>query len=711
MHSDVAATAPGTIPDQTTSRAGQTLAYSIAIFLGAFLLFQVEPLIAKIVLPWFGGVASVWAVCLLFFQCVLLFGYLYAHLLTTRVASRWQGWVHGALLAASLVVLPILPNPALKPSPSADPAGRILLILTLTIGLPYLLLSATSPLLQAWFARQSSGDTPYRFYSLSNAGSMLGLITYPILVEPRVLTRSQAIGWSVAYAAFAVLCAWIGLKASRPAAEEERRDQTDYKPGRMSQFLWVALAACGSALLLSVTNEISANVAAVPFLWVLPLSLYLLTFIICFSGSRWVPHAFFLRLLVVALGGMTYALETQTVDIPLVYMVSIFCGGMFACCMVLHGQLAKIKPTTSHLTSYYLMISLGGAIGSLLVVLVSPRVFNAIYELPISIGACAVLVPLALWHDRTSLLHGRFQLVTRLLAAALALAIVISLGVAEYKQASGYRVAVRNFYGLLRVTDLLSDKVPVDDNGAPIGDLEYRELTNGTIQHGTQWHNARLRTIPTTYYAAETGIGIALNSLGVVRPLHVAVIGLGTGTIAAYGHPGDRYTFYEINPLDVEIANNQFSYLRESPATINIVMGDARLSLERQEPQHYDIIAVDAFSGDSIPTHLLTTEAFQLYFRHINPGGILAVHISNRYLDLEPVVQGAAAAVGKACMTIENDDDEQTGQFSATWVLVSDLPTLLQNNDIKTAGKILVNAANERPWTDNYSSIFPLLKK
>jgi SAM-dependent methyltransferase len=692
-------------------RPAQTLAYSLAIFLGAFLLFQVEPLIAKIVLPWFGGVASVWAVCLLFFQCVLLVGYLYAHLLTTRVAPRWQGWVHAGLLATSLAVLPILPNPMWKPSPETDPAGRILLILALTIGLPYLLLSATSPLLQAWFARRSQGDAPYRFYALSNAGSMLGLITYPVLVEPRVLTRTQAIGWSVAYAACAALCAGIALTAPHRATAEAGKEEIDDKPGRVTQVLWIALAACGSAMLLSVTNEISSNVAAVPFLWVLPLSLYLLTFIICFSGSRWVPHKFFLRLLVVALGGMTYALETQTVDIPLVYMVSIFCGGMFVCCMVLHGQLAKIKPAAARLTSYYLMISLGGAIGSVLVVLVAPHAFNAIYELPITIGACAVLVPVAMWHDRTSLLHGHFQMVTRLLATALALAIVVSLFVSERKQASGDRVAVRNFYGLLRVRDLRSDKVPVDDNGAPIGDLEYRELTNGTIQHGTQWHNERLRMIPTTYYASETGIGITLNALGVVRPLRVGVIGLGTGTIAAYGHPGDHYTFYEINPLDVEIAKNEFSYLRESPATIDIVMGDARLSLERQPPQQFDVLAVDAFSGDSIPTHLLTTEALRLYFRHINPGGILAVHISNRYLELEPVVQGAAARIGKACMTVDNADDEQTGQFAATWVLVSDLQTLLQNPEIKTAGKILVNAENERPWTDDYSSIYPLLRK
>jgi SAM-dependent methyltransferase len=284
------------------------------------------------------------------------------------------------------------------------------------------------------------------------------------------------------------------------------------------------------------------------------------------------------------------------------------------------------------------------------------------------------------------------------------------LFVAERKQVDGDRAAVRNFYGLLRVRDLLSGKVPIDDNGAPIGDLEYRELTNGTIQHGTQWHDPRLRTIPTTYYAEETGIGIVLNALGVVRPLHVGVIGLGAGTLAAYGHPGDRYTFYEINPLDVEIANNQFSYLRESPATIDIVMGDARLSLERQQPQHFDVLAVDAFSGDSIPTHLLATEALRLYFQHLNPGGILAVHISNRYLDLEPVVHGAASRLGKACMTVENGDDEQRGQFAATWVLVSDMPTLIQNPQIKTAGKILVNANHARPWTDDYSSIFPILK-
>lgn len=692
------------------SRSGTTAAYAVAIFLGAFLLFQVEPLIAKAVLPWFGGVASVWAVCLLFFQCALLVGYLYAHLLTSRVRAEWQGWVHAALLAASLAVLPILPNPAWKPSPETDPAGRILLILAVTIGLPYLLLSATSPLLQAWFARASKGDTPYRFYALSNAGSMLGLITYPVLVEPRVATRSQAIAWSIAYALFAAICAGIGLTAPKPAPAEQPTQEPAEAPDRLTRFLWVALAACGSALLLAITNQISENIAAVPFLWVLPLSLYLLTFILCFSGGRWVPRGIFLRLLIVALGGMTYALETQTVDIPLVYLVSIFCGCLFVCCMVLHGELARAKPEPAYLTSYYLMISLGGAVGAIFVVLIAPHVFTSVAELPVSIAACALLVPLAVWRDRGSVLHGRFAWPARTLAAALALAMVISLFIGLRKQAEGQRAAVRNFYGLLRVRDLLADKVPVDDHGAPIGDMQYRELTNGTIQHGTQWHSPRLRTIPTTYYSEETGIGIVLNALGVVRPLRVGVIGLGAGTLAAYGHPGDRYTFYEINPLDVEIANNQFSYLRESPATIDIVMGDARLSLERQPPQHFDVLAVDAFSGDSIPTHLLTTEVFRLYFQHLKADGILAVHVSNRYLELEPVVQGAAARLGKAAMAVENADDPQTGQYAATWVLVSDLPVLLRDPQIRTAGKILVNAEHERPWTDNYSSIFPLLK-
>jgi hypothetical protein len=706
-----AAESPISVDAVAPRPARQTAAYALAIFLGAFLLFQVEPLIAKMVLPWFGGVASVWAVCLLFFQCVLLLGYLYAHLLTSRVPAGAQGWVHAALLAASLAALPILPNPAWKPLPETDPAGRILLILALTIGLPYLLLSATSPLLQAWFARGSKGDTPYRFYALSNAGSMLGLITYPVLVEPRVVTRSQAIAWSVAYAVFVALCAGIGLSAPKPAPTAEQTAEDVAAPDRTSKFLWVALAACGSALLLAITNQISENVAAVPFLWVLPLSLYLLTFILCFSGAKWTAAGFFLRLLIVALGGMTYALETQIVDIPLVYVVSIFCGGLFVCCMVLHGQLAKIKPAASHLTSYYLMIAFGGALGSVFVVLVAPRAFNAIYELPIAIAACAVLVATTLWRDRTSLLHGSFAWTARLLTVSLVLALTISLVVAERKEVRGLRASVRNFYGLLRVRDLVSTKVPVDDRGAPIGDLQYRELTNGTIEHGTQWHSPRLQMIPTTYYSEETGIGIVLNALGVVRPLRVGVIGLGAGTLAAYGHPGDRYTFYEINPLDVEIANHQFSYLRESPATVNIVMGDARLSLERQEPQHFDVIAVDAFSGDSIPVHLLTTEAFRLYFQHLKTDGILAVHISNRYLELEPVVQGAAARIGKAAMSVENADDEQTGQYAATWVLVGDLPVLLRDQQIRTAGKILVNAEHERPWTDNYSSIFPLLKK
>jgi SAM-dependent methyltransferase len=692
-------------------RPGPKLIYGLAIFCSAFLLFQVEPLIAKIILPWFGGAAAVWTTCLLFFQVVLLLGYLYAHLLTRAFRPRTQGWVHIALLAASLLALPILPKDSWKPSGLEDPTLRVLLILALTVGGPYFLLSATSPLLQAWYVRARTGAAPYRFYALSNAGSMLALLSYPVLIEPATSSSHQAFGWSIAYAVVAVLCTIVALSRRSEAVAVEPPEAVP-RPDWKTQALWVALAACGSALLLAVTNHITQNIASVPFLWVIPLSLYLLSFILCFEGRAWYRRNFFLRLLGVALGGMTYALAPDFANAPLYVLIPLYCSGLFVCCMFCHGELALLKPHPAHLTSFYVMCSLGGAMGAVFVALLAPRIFSGYYELHVAMATCAILVLVVYGRGPGSKAHkGRWQL-ARLVLLFLAGAIIASLYVTALQQAANARLMVRNFYGVLRVIDQVAPNVVLLQGKAGQAlddDPRYRKLMNGTIDHGLQFFAPARSRQPTSYYGPDSGVGLALTIAGKRGPLRVGAIGLGAGTIAAYGRPGDHYIFYEINPLVVQVANQEFTFLRDSAARIDVLLGDARLSLERESPQGFNVLVVDAFSGDSIPVHLLTREAFALYFRHLEPDGVLAVHVSNKHLFLQPVVAGAATKLNKEAVIVNSADDGRKGIYHATWILVGSREGFFGQPEIEKAGKPLTGS-RQQSWTDDYSSLFRILK-
>lgn len=747
---------------ESTSTARKTAIYALAIFLSAFLLFAVEPMIAKMIVPWFGGSASVWTVCLLFFQTALLAGYGYAHLVSRLRPSR-QAWVHLAVIAVSLVSLPIIPNAAWKPNGIVQPELRILLVLAATIGLPFFVLSSTGPLLQAWWSRilhpsqyqarvghpeadlgHPRAGNPYRFYALSNLGSMLALLSYPVLIEPYLRTRVQAVSWSIAYAMAVVLCgiiAWGARGGSEPVAADGALADP---PSGALRLLWVSLAAVASALLLAITNHISQNVAAVPFLWIAPLSLYLLSFIVCFDSPRWYQRSVFLRLLGVALGGLAYVLSDRFDKTPLVILIPMFCGFLFVCCMFCHGELARLKPHPKYLTSFYLTVALGGALGSVFVALIAPRVFTGMTELPIAVGACAVLAVVVVARDPTGIFrageqdviadrrlsiddsgntnpgqnrarigHSSFRHPVMWVIAAIAVAIVVSL-VVKGRESNEYTVFKgRNFYGMLRVYNYLADLPPqIPPNPSDIfapPDPRYRELVNGTISHGIQFLIPSMRRFATTYYSTNSGVGVALVEEGKRGPLRVGVIGLGAGTLASYARPGDTYRFYDINPLVINVAQHEFTFVRDSMATTDIVPGDARLSLERESPQNFDVLVVDAFSGDSIPVHLLTLEAFKLYFKHMRPGGVLAVHVSNRYLDLVPVVRGAAEALGKKMVVVENAPDETHEIFASTWVLVSDheLPYQAQ---LFRAGLVTVSHGRNVLWTDDYSSVWKVLK-
>jgi hypothetical protein len=680
--------------------------FAVTIFTSAFLLFQVQPMIAKIILPQMGGAASVWLICLLFFQTILMLGYAYADVLTRAVPDKLQRWIHAALLGGSLIFLRFLLHISRNLAPQASPEERVLLLLVSTVGFPYFLLSSTSPLLQAWYAQAVNAGAPYRFYALSNAGSLLALLSYPLALEPHLSSSHQAMGWAAAYATFALLSGVTAFSCRAPILKIRLNSAAG--PSWKKLTLWVCLAGCGSALLLAITSHISQNIAPVPLLWIIPLTIYLLTFILCFEGRNWYRRLFFLRLLAVALGAMTYALSPDFSNLPVRVLVPLFCGGLFVGCMVCHGELARLRPDADHLTTFYLMCSLGGVLGAFFVAIAAPHLFGGFYELPITLGFCTVLVLLILYRDPESPFHRARWSLTWLGVVALGGAIMVGLLLDIRGQAAGTRTMVRNFYGVLRVRDqqMQVENNDDDDGGTSHRIISYRRLINGTITHGLQFLSPEMRDEPTTYYSRGSGVGIAFEAAGRKGPLNVGAIGLGAGTIAVYGGPVDRFTFYEINPLVVEIANQEFAFLHDSAAQVTINIGDARLVLQSQPGQTYDLLVVDAFSGDAIPIHLLTREAFALYFRHLKHDGLLLVHVSNKHLDLPPVVLGSAESLGKNALLIDNGPDRKHGISSATWVAVGKGPLF---DELRSTGKPLESSRREF-WTDDYSSLLPILK-
>jgi SAM-dependent methyltransferase len=729
--------------------------YAVTIFLSAFLLFQVQPLIGKWILPWFGGGPAVWTTCMLFFQTVLLAGYAYAHLVRTRLGERGQGLVHVGLLVAAALLLPVGPSAGWKPVEAGDPTWRILAVLAIGAGLPYFALSATSPLLQAWFSTAHPGRSPYRLYALSNVGSLLALASYPFVIEPLLRLRVQSWAWSAGFVAFGVLCgacavrAWRVRPAADPAASPDlggagggatggcaggggatggcagggcaaggdcgaiaadaclSAAAAAARPAAGTRLLWLALAACGSVMLLAVTNEMCLQVGVVPFLWVLPLGMYLLSFILCFESERIYWRPVFWPLLMAAAGGMIWLLF-ENVDAPIFWQIVGYGGGLFVCCMVCHGELARLKPHPRYLTSFYLTASAGGALGGVLVTLVAPLVFPAYFELHVGLWACFALAIVAFWHER-SLRPGRRRRwvvpVFALGGAAVLAGVVVGLSLAIRQELEDAVSTTRNFYGVLQVIEYDGDNP----------DLTSHVLLHGRIMHGRQYEAEPLRRLPSTYYGVNSGVGLTVMNRRPGGPLKVGVVGLGAGTLAAYGHTGDTYRFYEINPAVRRLATSRFTYLGDSAARCEVVLGDARLSMEREPPQAYDVLALDAFSGDSIPVHLLTAEAFEVYRRHLKPDGVLAVHISNRFLDLQPVVLALAGRFGMAAAVIDDEteyDEENCAELSSsTWVLVTGDKYFLQHEVILNAtAPPEKDPPAPRLWTDDYSDLFGILR-
>jgi len=673
--------------------------YATTIFLSAFLLFQVQPLIAKLILPWFGGSAAVWTTCMLFFQVLLLAGYVYSHALMGIRRPATQRIIHCVLLGICVLLLPIVPDAAWKPVDGADPTLRILGLLAFSVGMPYFVLSTTGPLVQAWYARSHIGAYPYRLFALSNFGSLLALLSYPLLVEPWLSAYWQTIAWSSGFALFALVCATLAWKSTGGLAAVASSDTSSHAaPTAGLKIWWAALAACASTLLLAFTSHLSLNIAPIPFLWVLPLLLYLLSFIVCFEAPRWYRRDVYFTLLVAGLAGVTYTLAPGHLHPPVYVMVPLYAVTLFCACMVCHGELARAKPHPQYLTGFYLQLALGGALGGLFVGLVAPQLFNDLYELPLGLVALATLSFAALYRDRASVLHRRFALPSQAFAAALvtAMAGTLAWSYGVFSKGGTNASAVRNFYAVLKV----------EDSG--VGEDATRELKHGTIQHGSQFLDAGRRAWPTTYYGPMSGVALAIKSTAAAR--RIGVVGLGVGTLATYGRAGDVMRFYEINPQVVDLAKQQFGFLNDSKAGIEVALGDARLTLEREQPQQFNVLAVDAFSSDSIPVHLLTVEAFRAYVRHLKPGGILAIHVSNRYLDLLPVVARAARELSLELRQVYSAENYEIGVFSADWLLLSPAAAAFDNDTLRSVAKPLEAQADIRLWTDDYSDVYGILK-
>ncbi len=673
---------------QFRSRRFDLALFAATIFISAFLLFSVEPLVAKRILPWFGGSAAVWSTCLVFYQVALLLGYSYARFLTRRFKPRAQSTIHIVLLVVSLILLPIGPGVRWKPSPFEDPTWVILGMLTVTIGLPFVVLSSTSPLLQDWLAR-AGHPAPYRMFALSNVASFAALLGYPFAIEPALDTHGQSLWWSVAYLIFVLLC---GLAAwgSRVLAGGPRMDivNDETRPGQRTY--WFALAACGSMLLLSITNHITENVAAVPLLWVMPLAIYLLTFVLSFGPKNIYKRSIWLRLLAVALGTLAYAIYDIRVTEIIQVSLPIALLSLFVCCTFCHGELSRLRPDTRDLTDFYEFLALGGATGAIFVGLIAPRIFSGIYELPLTLVLTAALALLLTWRD------GRWPLRLLWIGATGTMIIVLRANVKDYQEnALSVR---RSFYGSLRVVQ-----------SPHAGKEQTRTLFHGAVEHGAQFLWPPYRFQPTTYYGPDSGIGIVLREC-FSSPKRVGIIGLGVGTIAAYGQPGDTFHFYEINRQVEDIAESLFFYLRETHARIQVIEGDARLSLERDKTPQYDVLAVDAFSGDAIPVHLLTREALALYLRHLKPQGVIAFHVSNQFLDLSPIIRQVAEEAGYQALLVIGHMSKDELILPTNWVLVTKNAAVQKNSDVSLHTRTIA-ARSGRPWTDSYSNLIQILKR
>jgi MFS family permease len=719
--------------------------YALSVLLSAFLLFQIQPMIGKFILPWFGGTPTVWSTVLLFFQALLTAGYAYAYWLLGRLRDRLQGIVHLVLIGISLVLLllaaltwpsPLTPDASWQPQGNALPVWGIFRVLAVSVGIPYFLLSSNSTLMQAWFGRDDRSQAPYRLYALSNLGSLVALISYPILFEPNLTLRAQAYLWSTGYLVFAIVAAYLALRTyQRTQTGDKAQGSTATQPGEDAQpsrgvyALWIALAACASILLISVTSQITQEVAVVPFLWILPLTIYLLSFILAFSGGRWYSRRLYLMAFFV-ISAVSVWMLVKWPPFSILTQIVVYALLLFVCCMICHGELFKLRPHPRFLPSFYLMTALGGAMGGIVATLLAPYLFSSgFWELQWGFIACGVLLTVVMQSERAPAPRSRRAESRRkrqrrsrhpeaqqrrtvqpvvILSTIVVLLLSAAIVLIMREISSQTLLATRSFYGVSRVWEI---------NTETPGARAY-QLTHGKTVHGFQFATSELRDVPTTFYAENSGVGLAILNHP-VRPgeLRIGALGMGIGVIASYGQPGDVFRFYEINPDVIRIAEGEggyFSYLADSQAEVQIIPGDARVSLESEllsaGSQQFDLLVLDAFSGDTIPLHLLTKEAFEIFLEHLKQDGIMAINVSNRYFDLYLEGYRLADEFDLATALIE-DRGDGIQSYDSIWMLLTREPDVLEVPAIadRSVQRPAI-PASVRLWTDDYSNLLQILR-
>ena len=685
----------------TLSHRITVLLFASTIFVSAFLLFQVQPIMGKYILPWYGGSPGVWTTCMLVFQVLLFGGYAYAHALNRFLGLRSQIALHCGLLLLATFTLPITPSSSWKPAGDASPTWMIMLLLACKVGAPYFLLSSTGPLLQSWLGQSKILEQPYRLYSLSNVGSMLALLSFPFVIEPAFSSSQQSSIWSIAFGIFAIACSLSGFALFRSKTTSQTVSITQSKIetpkiGLQTVGTWFALSMIPSVMLLATTNQVCLDTGVIPFLWVIPLAIYLLSFILTFDSDRWYSRRPSIMLAAISFLAL-FLLKLLEVQTPLAIELVLYFGGLFFSCMVCHGELVSLKPHPSKLTSFYMTLSAGGASGGIFVGLLAPSLFKGYFEWQLGLFAC-VLVFLETYLQSNSFWKNRVSARSKLtMAIALPVLAVVWLSVWT-SFANNQLVAKRNFYGVLSVAESRDKKT---------GETT-RDLVHGRIVHGSQFQGLGTTQRPTTYYTQASGVGLALLNHRVDRPRHVGVVGLGAGTLATYGKSGDRFRFYEINENVIGMAKDYFTFLKETPADVELVLGDARLTLERENAQAFDVLVLDAFSGDAIPVHLLTREAMEIYCRHLTEDGVLAIHISNLYFDLKSIVTGLATSASFEATIVSDDEAACPGSLKSCWVLMSTKKEIL--NQAVGSVKPIVPRGKPVLWTDDKSNLFEALK-
>lgn len=704
--------------------------YPSVVFLGSFLLFAVQPMAGKALLPHFGGSAAVWSASLLFFMTLLLVGYWYVHFLG-RLSFAAQRIIQCGIVMASVLFVAkeifaddaLIAVGAVNSSGFTAPILSLLLALLAGIGLPYFVLSTTSSLLQVWYgAYHRAGIHPYRLYVYSNAGAFVGLVSYPFLVEPFTALTVQETIWFFLYLGYALGMAWCLAPVRRVAAPPRESDerQNSFSADRVIQvpeergiptariapyMWWFILGGLPAFMLLAITNQLSRGIAPVPLLWMLPLALYLLSFIITFRKEEPLLQEVVGLLLFpsVFVSGMVWSgFNMWGVRVEIIIYILIF----FLLCVVCHGELYRRRPAPQSLTLFYAISALGSAASGVFINFVAPFVFRGgLWEFPLGLFFALVVAVIIARRFLDDLVGARGYYA---LSATLCCIFVFTISWRTVALREKTVVALRNFYGPLAVLE----------GSVTEGGREFYKLVNGATIHGLQFRSAPYRYLPTSYYGETSGVGLALSYHPKRQEkvsLRVGIIGLGAGTIAAYCRGGDSFTFYEINPAVVEIAKTQFDYLAHCLGRVGIMRGDARLAMERELLQTgsrmFDVLAVDAFSDDAIPVHLFTKEAFALYLAHLaKPDGILAVHVSNRYLDLVPVVVKFADHYGLARAVIESALDEARGVYKATWVLLVRDGGILDRPIFRAAALPVSAPDSARLWTDDYSNFLSVLK-